>query len=166
MTDITLVKTEKGLLGFTQADQKAWLEFKAMIEGMGEGEYLALEYRRPRIGWMHRKFFAMLNHGFEHWETGRKRKTYKGMPVEKNFENFRKDVIILAGYYTQSFDLKGRLVLEAKSISFAKMEQDEFEKLYDSVANVLLEQVLTNYKRADLDKVVAELMDFTHGAPQ
>lgn len=164
MPDIELVKTDTGLLGTTPADQKAWKKFKSLLERLGAGEFLSISYRRPRLNWFHRKFFALLNTGFEHWETGRKRKTYKGRPVEANFEQFREDITIMAGFYEQTFNLRGQMKLRAKSISFANMEQEEFEALYDAVAKVLLEHVLTNYKREDLDHVVEQIMNFTHGA--
>ena len=51
--------------------------------------------------------------------------------------------------------------LKARSISFANMEQPEFEELYSAVADVLLEHVLSNYaNRAQLDEVVNKVMGF------
>ncbi len=122
---------------------------------------MVLEVVQPRNPKFHRKFFALLNLGFEAWEPGRKHKTHKGIPVSKNFEQFREDITILAGFYEQTFDLHGRLKLKAKSISFAKMEEPEFEQLYSAVADVLLEHVLTKYAgREELDSVVNQLMGF------
>jgi hypothetical protein len=70
-------------------------------------------------------------------------------------------VLILAGFYEQTFTLKGELKLEAKSIKFAKMEQDEFEDLYSKTINVLLEHVFTNYKgRAEVDHVIEQILNF------
>lgn len=161
MAEILLVKTQAGLRGMTPEDENARLAFHRMVDGLGEGELVKLKHTCPRLSWKHRKFFAMLTVGFEHWEPVRKRKTYKGRPIEKNFEQFRKDVTILAGFYDQAFDLTtNKMTLTAKSIAFDKMEQDEFDQLYNAVANVLLKDVLSNYTRADLDRVVDQLIHF------
>jgi hypothetical protein len=40
------------------------------------------------------------------------------------------------------------------------MDQDAFEDLYNKVANVLLQRVLTRYDRADLDRVVNRIVGF------
>ena len=89
------------------------------------------------------------------------RKTYKGREVSKNFERFRKDVLILAGFYDQTFDLRGNMKLEAQSISFSSMDDAEFERVYSAVADVILEHVLDDYSgREEFDRVVEQMMGF------
>lgn len=147
--------------GFGQQDKSAWRRFWKRIARAEAGEMFQVEAVAPRNGKFHRKFFALLTVGFDAWEPDRMRKSYKGMPVEKNFEQFREDITILAGYYTQTFDLKGRLVLRAKSISFAAMDDTEFEALYSAVVDVLLARVCTQYAgRAELDRVVEQVIGF------
>ncbi len=147
--------------GLRQDDDRFWNRFWRKITTMEPGELFTLEAIFPRNSKFHRRFFAMLNVGFEAWEPPRKHKTYKGKPIAKNFESFREDVLILAGFCDQTFDLKGRFKLTAKSISFANMDDVEFEAVYSAVADVLLEQVLTNYLgRAELDEVVSRVMEF------
>jgi Protein of unknown function (DUF1367) len=158
--EIQLVKHDGRLHGLTAADEAARQQFKRMTNELGDGEMVRLSYARPRNTKFHRKFFAMLNVGFEHWEPSRKHRTHKGKPITKNFERFREDITILAGFYEQTIDLKGRMKLTATSIAFANMTEDEFEGLYNAVAQVLLTQVLTNYQRNDLDRVVEELIRF------
>jgi hypothetical protein len=110
--------------------------------------------RSPRF---HRKFFAMITHGFEAFESITE---YQGNRVEKNFDAFRDDVIILAGFFVATQRPDGVVRLRAKSISFASMDEDEFADLYGKVAQVILDRVLTKYTRADLDKVVERLVGF------
>lgn len=162
MTDIALVKLPDGKLrGMSERDQLAYARFKSRIKKLEPGEVVEIEAKLPRNSKHHRKYFALLNLGFEHWESSRKHKTYKGKPVTKSFESFREDVLILAGFYEQTFNIKGELKLEAKSIKFAKMEQPEFEDLYSKTINVLLEHVLTNYKSADeVNEVVEQVLRF------
>ena len=44
--------------------------------------------------------------------------------------------------------------MTAKSISFAKMDEDEFARLYSSVVDVILARFLTNWTGEDMDKAV------------
>lgn len=158
-----LVKMSNGeLRGFRQDDDKAWKRFKAWWKRLEPGEFFTLSYKRPRNGKVHRKFFAMLNYAFQHWEPARARKrlTYKGLPIEKNFDAFREQVTILAGFYEASYDLKGRVKLKAKSIAYDKMDDDEFVRLYEAVFDVLMKHVFINHTREDLREVIAKLEEF------
>lgn len=150
------------LVGMDRDNDKAWKKIWKRITGAEPGELLFLEIVFPRHAKYHRKFFALLNLGFDTWEPTRKHKTYKGRAITKNFNRFREDITILAGFYEQTFDLKGRMRLNAQSISFANMDQDTFEDLYSAVVDVLLREVCKNYKdRDEIDRVVDQLMSFT-----
>ena len=152
MTEIVLTKAAGGAL--VPADQQA-AEFIAKLKLGGSVKARVTRQRNPAF---HRKFFALLNLGFEAWEPAGGE--YKGEPVQKNFEQFRNDVTVLAGFYDVTVTLKGETRLTAKSISFANMEQDDFDKLYNAVVNVLLARVLTKYTRDDLDEVIERMMAF------
>jgi hypothetical protein len=162
MAEINLVKLPDGKLkGMSDRDQAAYNRFRSRLANAEPGEVIEIEAKLPRNSKYHRKFFALLNLGFDHWEPGRKHKQYRGMPVAKNFDHFRKEVTILAGYYEQTFDLDGNMKLEAQSISFAKMENDQFEMVYSAVMNVLLDKVFSNYKgRAEVDSIIEQIMRF------
>lgn len=147
--------------GASEADDKAWRRFWNRMKRLDAGEITFLDFIIPRNGKLHRKFFALLDVGFDAWEPKRKRKSYKGRAMTKNREQFREDVIIAAGFYEQTFNLKGEMVLRAKSIKFAKMGNDEFEELYSAVVDVLLADVLKTYKgREELDAVVERVIGF------
>lgn len=147
--------------GWTDADKKAWRRFWKVLMSLEPGEFSLIEFIFPRNTKFHRKFFSMLHFAFDAWEPDRKRKTYKGRPVAKNFERFREDVLILAGFSEQTFDLRGNMKLKAQSISFANMDDAEFERVYSAVATVVLEHVLTSYSgRQELDRVVDRMMGY------
>jgi len=180
MGDITLVKTtdreltheERAVLyanlfggayinGLSEQDKAEWKKFWSLVKGLAAGEVIKFTFKKIRNGKFHRKFFALLNFAFEAWEPDRVRQQYKGMPVQKHFERFRSDVTIAAGYYIQTFDLDGNMKLEAMSISFARMDDLEFEKLYSAVVDVILGKILTTYQnREELDGVINEVMGF------
>ena len=147
--------------GFRHDDKKGWRKIWKRLMGLEPGELAMIEFVIPRNSRFHRKFFAMLNFAFDAWEPKRMRKTYKGREVAKNFERFRKDVLILAGFYDQTFDLRGNMKLEAQSISFSSMDDAEFERVYSAVADVILEHVLDDYSgREEFDRVVEQMMGF------
>lgn len=152
MTEIVLTKAATGAL--VPVDQQG-IDYLSKLK-LGAG--VTVTIKRHRNPGHHRKFFALLNLGFDSWEP--EGAEYKGQQVAKNFDQFRNDVTVLAGYHETTLTLKNEVRVVAKSISFGKMDQDEFQKLYNAVANVLLERVLLRYKRADLDNVINQILGF------
>ena len=80
----------------------------------------------PRNYNFHKKFFALINLGFQNSEHG-----------DMNFEGFRSYVIMKAGYYSEIITPTGKMYLPI-SINFASMDEIEFEKLYSSSINVII----------------------------
>lgn len=147
--------------GLNDDEDRAWRRFWNHLKRLEAGEISLLDMVFPRNPKFHRRFFALLDVGFDAWEPNRKRKTYKGRPMEKNREQFREDITILSGHYEQTFDLRGRMVIRAKSIKFASMDDIQFERLYQDVITVLLREVCIHYKdRAELDETVDRILGF------
>lgn len=133
MSDWQLFKRLDG--SFVPSDpQTQELADKVRVGRVIHGKFSQM--RNPRF---HRKFFALLNFAFDLWEPGEIDSKY-GQP-EKNFERFREDVTILAGFYHVSIRLDGSTRIEADSISFANMDQERFESVYNGVLNVLLKRI-------------------------
>lgn len=148
---VNLIKQGQTLIPASESDLDKLASIKV-------GRVVEADIKQKRNYKFHKKFFAMLNLGFESFEP--ERKEYKGVVAEKNFDRFRKDVIIMAGFYDATYDIQGNLKLDAHSISFGKMSEDEFNNVYNACCNVLLKQVLHNYTREDLDHVVEQLTRF------
>lgn len=123
----------------------------AAFGGLKKGFYTC-KVTRQRNSKFHRKYMALLNHAFGHWDT----------PDGnfKDFDVFRKNIAVLAGFYDQAYDLQGNLQLVAKSISFANMDGVEFEALYSKTIDVILKHVLHNYTKDDLEQVVLDILRF------
>ena len=152
MKEIVLAKDPGGAL--IPVDPQA-VEFISKLK-LGQGVTAAIKrHRNPAF---HRKFFALLNLAYEAWEPTVA--TYKGQVVGKNFDQFRNDVLCIAGHFEMAVNLRGETRVTAKSISFGAMDQHEFESVYNSVANAILQRILTNYTRDDLDAVIDRLMGF------
>jgi hypothetical protein len=122
------------------------------------GEVISCEIKRPRNYKFLQKFFTLINYAYSVWEP--EEVEYKGKVAEKSIDRFREDVTIMAGYYKTVVNVKNEVKLIAESISFANMEEDEFERLYSKTINVLLKLVFANYTKADIDKVVEDIIGF------
>ena len=123
--------------------------------------------KRVRNYEFHKKFFALMSLAFENWEVPgyaraqfpEQKITYTVEP-HKDFDRFRKDVIILAGYYDATYRVDGSVRVEAKSISFANMDEDDFGKLYEATLEAIRKHVFRNMSDTDLQVFLNELEQF------
>jgi len=114
-----------------------------------------------------RKFFALMEVGFSHWEPAPydpkdTRFAQFGAP-KKDEDKFREDILIAAGWCEMVYSIKwNEYTPRAKSISFSKLEDDTvFEGIYNRSLDAILAMVCTNYTKDDLDQVIDELLSFS-----
>ncbi|MBE9515944.1 MAG: DUF1367 family protein [Proteobacteria bacterium] len=122
------------------------------------GEVIKGNFTKPRNYKFLQKYFALLDIAFDAWEP--EEKEYNGEVAEKNRDRFRHDIAILTGFYNATYNINGELRLEAKSISFASMNEEDFEKLYNATVDLLLKRILTNYTKDDVNTVVDSISGF------
>lgn len=106
---------------------------------MCEGEFK--QWRNPQF---HKKVFAFFNFCFQHWSADQA--GLENMDESAQFDRFRKDLTILAGYYEQTMRLNNEIRTEAQSLSYGNMEQEEFEKLYSALINAALKHIFGKTK--------------------
>lgn len=156
MTEIRLTKVDSAIL--IPEDTES-LE---LLEKIRRGEVIRCTFTKMRSAAYHRKFFAMLGIGYDAWEPQLDDMPAHSAPPAKLFEAFRKSITIAAGFYSATYvmriDGSTAVELTADSISFANMDQPEFERVYSKVADVILQRVLVNYTRDDLDAVVDKIL--------
>ena len=128
-------------------------------EKLKNGIVYSAEIKKERNSLFHRKVLALLRLGFDNWDPVNIFED--GRVIEKNFDKFREDVTVRAGHYVATYCLDGSVSLEAKSISFASIDDIEFEALFSRFVDVLLKDVLSRYTREDIDAVVNQLLGFT-----
>ena len=151
--EMVLAKAANGAL--VPVDQQS-IEAIAKLK-LGQG--VKVTVRRHNNVAFHRKLYALANLAYEAWEPVNKE--HKGVPILKNFDQFREDLTILAGFYETRVRLNGEVRFIAKSWSFARMPDEEKDRLYNGIINVVLTKILTNYTRDDLDNVVEQVLSFT-----
>lgn len=198
MAHLQLVKhTSSGIL------LPATPESKEFLQSIKTGEWIHADFKRVRNYQFHKRFFKLLQLGFEYWtpngglispgeqelingfvnflclQVGQQHSVALSEAAEqflsdtanlrsrdaallKSFEPFRDWVTIKAGYYTEHFYPDGSRNRCAKSISFAKMDEVEFQQLYKSVLNVLWNYILfRKFKTpAEAENVTAQLLEF------
>lgn len=84
----------------------------------------------------HGKVFAFTNHCFRYWCANN---TEAEFQCEKaQFDYFRKSLLIKAGYYDYVVDVNGSTMVQARSMSYDSMEQEEFEQVYSAMINAAI----------------------------
>ena len=105
------------------------------------GDTIRGNFTVERNGAFHKKFFSLLQLCYEKFCNNLERADYKGEVAKPCFETYREQLIILAGHYDVTFDIRGKIKLKAKSLSFAKCSQEEFEAIYSDLINAALKHV-------------------------
>jgi len=175
MAQIQLVKTSPDSLA------PATTEAREFLQRVKTGAWLNCDVKQARNYLFHKRFFALLNLGFEYWTpaggtitpaekqylsgyirylisivgngetlaeteqaytlciSGRRA---NGHAIVKSFEAFRKWATIEAGFFDEYVLPDNTRRREARSISFAKMDESEFHEVYKAVFGVLWNHIL------------------------
>lgn len=132
---INMIKHPGGILSpATDLDNDSMTKFKT-------GETYEIDIKQVRNPSFHRKVFAFFNFCFTHWRCDR-----EFLNESKQFDVFRQNLTVLAGYYDQLYNIKGELRIEARSLSYGSMSQDEFEGCYSALIQAALKHI---FKTAD-----------------
>jgi len=195
--ELQLIKHHTGILIPATPETSEILQSKIKL-----GDVLIAEFKKVRNPAFHRRFFALLNLGFEYWEpTGgaissneRKlvtgyakflsaygsnesalldaaeqylaqvasRRVTNGISLCKSFDAYRSWVTIEAGHFDAIELPDGTLRKHPRSISFASMDEVEFQQLYKAALDVLWRWILSRAfrSRADAENAAAQLLGF------
>jgi len=123
---LMLTRTFNGLKATYNTD----LELLSKLE-VGQS-YLA-EIKKPRNILFHRKFFALLNLLFDNQD------------VHDDIDELRSDLLINIGCYKEKPNLDGEVIKTPLSISFSKMDEVEFSKMYEKSKTFIMKYLkITN----------------------
>ncbi|HDR1206079.1 TPA: DUF1367 family protein [Pasteurella multocida] len=123
---------------FVASDEMYLLE----LQSFKNGEIYEVEIKRPRNPAFHRKVFAFFKFCFEHWSAENTELEF--LSEAKQFDTFRKNLTVLAGFREVTYTIDGRVRVEAQSLSFGNMKQDEFEQCYKALINAALKHIFNN----------------------
>lgn len=114
-------------------------QFASLQEVGGEFKVKVTQPRNPRF---HRKGMAMFRFLFNLWEPVLARPEELGdVPVAKDFDAFRGNLLIAAGFYKQVFNLEGGFELIPAELKFGSMDNVKFARVYNCVLDVGLEMI-------------------------
>ena len=104
------------------------------------GKLLKCKVTQPRNVNHHRKFFSLLN------------LVYQNQEHYNNIEHLRKDLTVASGFYTERENIKGDIVIEPLSISFASMKQETFDIYYSKILDSVVK-----YFKFDKQSIIDEI---------
>lgn len=122
------------------------------LQRFKNGETYTAEIKLTRRPAFHRKVFAFFNFCFAHWSA--ERTPLANADESTQFDRFRKDLTILAGFYEQTVRLNGDIRTEAKSLAYANMDPDEFSRCFSAIFNAALKHVFNNADQETLDRLM------------
>lgn len=146
---IEFIKQPGGLL-IPATDSEA----ERMKRFQNGGQY-TVEIKQARNPGFHRKMFAFLGFCFEHWSAENAGLEFADEATQ--FDTFRRNLTVLAGFREVSYTIDGRMRVEAKSLAHGKMEDDEFERCYHAMINAAIEHV---FKGCDREQTWNRLIEF------
>ncbi len=149
MTEIYFIKCYGNLLPVSEGDVD-------IISAIPDGETIKAELKRPRNVQFHKKYFALLDVLFNIFEPVK----VEGKEAMKNRERFRKDIAIATGHYELVYNIKSEIRAEARSISFARMSQEEFEALYNRTIDYGLQKIAVGKSREQIENWVSQILEF------
>lgn len=197
MAQLHLIKQSSGVLIPASVETSDFLHSKCKL-----GAVLVADFKKVRNPAFHRKFFALLNLGFDYWEpTGgaissneRKlvngyarylaafggnesalmdaaeqyldqvasRRITNGISLCKSFDAYRAWVTIEAGHFDTIQLPDGTLRKHPRSVSFASMDETEFQQLYRAALDVLWRWILSRVFRdqREAESAAVQLMNF------
>lgn len=142
---INLLNTPDGLKPLADSDYEEKKKLKL-------GEIYTCEIRLMRNYKFHRKYFALINLAWE-YQTEKTTAFFS-----ENKEAFRKTVEVAAGHFEQVYSIERREWVQIpKSIAFDKMDNVEFEQLYNNVKTVLFNTFL---KHINEQEFLNQLLNF------
>lgn len=144
--DIYCRVTDYGLVPMYDSDL-------GMKKRLKVGTTVRCRVTQPRNYEFHKKFFALV------------RLTYDNLPlslverwnvrsVDDMLRRFKRDL----GYFTSSVNELGEREVEYKSISFAAMDEEEFERFYNASVNLVLYTYIRGLGREDLEEEIERFM--------
>lgn len=144
--DIYCRVTDYGLVPVYDSD----LDMKKRLK---VGTMVRCRVTQPRNYGFHKKFFALV------------RLTYDNLPLplverwnihsaDDMLRRFKRDL----GYYTSKTNDRGEREIEFRSISFAAMDEQEFERFYYDCVNLVLYTYIRGLGREDLEEEIEHFM--------
>jgi hypothetical protein len=142
MAELNLIKRNGALYPSLEVDEET-------LSKWPDGEILRTKTEKPRNGAFHRKFFALMQVVFENQS---KYDTLTDLLTE---------IKLKTGFYKTHITTKGNLIYIPESISYAKMDEIEFDKFYQKAIDICLKHFCIGSTQEEIEKQVLIVLSFT-----
>lgn len=129
------------LSGLAPVDDAA----KRTLEKIPQGNYVHVEYKRPRNGSMHRRYWALVQ------------MIYENTTLYGSAEQASDHLKLLAGH-CETIQYRGETYNLPKSISFSAMNQDQFDAFWSRVVKVVCEQLMPGVNSDQVEHEILRLV--------
>ncbi len=118
-------------------------------------EIYRVKVTNPRNIKFHWKFYALLNVVSDNLPHDFKLTTAHGQEIEiKTTDSLLCHIKMQIGHYEEKVTIGGKITYEAKSISFSKMDEAQFQAFYSSAIDVILKYFLVGADRESLEDII------------
>lgn len=152
--ELTLIKKGDLLLPVTSDDRDK-------VESLKENQILHCEATKKRNVKFHRKFMSLVSAAYDMFEPPEVEIKGRMIAGTKDFDEFRKWLIVKAGYYDIIGYPDGGVRLRAKSIAFSNMDEEQFSKLFSNCIDVVIRYICVNFTEKELQDLVDRIMGYT-----
>ena len=140
MTTIAVIRT---LGGLSPADDHA----RKVLAKIEQGKQVSVEYKQPRNGPMHRRYWALAQMVYDNSDT------------YGSAEQVSDHLKILAGWCTSVASKgTGEVYLLPKSISFSAMDQGEFDDFWVRVVKAVTEHLIPGVTSTEIENELCNLI--------
>jgi hypothetical protein len=140
MTTIAMIRT---LSGLSPADDHA----RRILAKIEQGKTVNVEWKQPRNGPMHRKYWALCQMVYDNVE---------GYGSAEQVSDMLK---LLAGHCTSvASKATGEVFLIPKSISFSAMDQGEFLDFWQRVVKAVTEHIMPGVTSTEIENELCKLI--------
>lgn len=120
------------------------------------GTQLPVDYVKTRNYDFHKRVFAFFNFCFQYWSADLTDSRFQDEHAQ--FETFRKQLTILAGYYKETVNIRNHKIgYEARSLSYAENDEEQIHEIYSALINAALKHIFPGCKDKN---VLNALMEF------
>lgn len=123
------------------------------------GQPVELEIRIGEDNQLRRRWFKLLRFAFDYYEPAA---LPNGIIPLPNFKRFRKELTIMAGFYTEKYTPDGSAIVDAQSTAVGEMSAEDFAELYRKTNQLLIDRVLAakGFTQETVDRAVDALLRF------
>src|SRR3990167_1561391 len=132
-------------------------ESEEQLKWIKVGDVVSVEVKRTRNYKRLQAIHCLFKIAYDHFcEYGIGEMEYKGYKIVPSYKRFRHELVILAGHYTHTVNIRGEVKVDHKSIAYTECSQEEFEKIFSDVINAAVKYI---YKNTTNEKALREAVE-------